>query len=327
MLTWASRSGIRSTADLDRPQLAALRAWLIALPKQRAKTGGKRGQQAATRSRRSPVAVNRELRAIKTFLHELRRSDRLPHLDRDAVADTLRALPVPREQPFFLSPPQIKKLLKACLAHDQATFVLTRREREGLDPKGSTLRHRPIAPFAALLLLSGMRRGEALALRWRDVDLDATDVSGHPVGEIRLRAAATKTHQARTVGLEVSPRLRLLLQVMQRCAQGSTVFEGYSAQSVSSARARLVRDFGAPHFDWQGLRSTCGTYLTNAPSIFGAAAPFMSARQLGHSVVVAEKHYAGLLRGISPKARSLDAAMGIEDLLEALVQATRNDER
>jgi hypothetical protein len=38
----------------------------------------------------------------------------------------------------------------------------------------------------------------------------------------------------------------------------------------------------------------------------------MESRQLGHSVIVAEKHYAGLIRGIPIEARTLEAAMQIE---------------
>jgi hypothetical protein len=38
----------------------------------------------------------------------------------------------------------------------------------------------------------------------------------------------------------------------------------------------------------------------------------MESRQLGHSVLVAEKHYAGLIRGIPIEARTLEAAMQIE---------------
>jgi hypothetical protein len=66
------------------------------------------------------------------------------------------------------------------------------------------------------------------------------------------------------------------------------------------------------------LRSTCATYLTNAPGIFGAATVFMSARQLGHSVMVAEKHYLGVHRGIPKEAHSLEAAMQIEPIVCAL---------
>ena len=84
---------------------------------------------------------------------------------------------------------------------------------------------------------------------------------------------------------------------------------------------RLRDDYGAPpKFSLQVLRSTCGTFLTNAPGIFGAASAYRSARQLGHSVAIAEKHYLGLVRGISPTAGTLEAAMGIEDLLEKVAE-------
>jgi hypothetical protein len=38
----------------------------------------------------------------------------------------------------------------------------------------------------------------------------------------------------------------------------------------------------------------------------------MSARQLGHSVAVAERHYLGVHRGIPKDAHTLEAAMQIE---------------
>jgi len=38
----------------------------------------------------------------------------------------------------------------------------------------------------------------------------------------------------------------------------------------------------------------------------------MESRQLGHSVIVAERHYAGLIRGIPIEAKTLEAAMQIE---------------
>lgn len=90
----------------------------------------------------------------------------------------------------------------------------------------------------------------------------------------------------------------------------------YTVDLVESARARL-EEIGAPKFDWQ-LRATCATYLTNAPGIFGAATVFLSARQLGHSVAVAERHYLGVHRGIPKDAHTLEAAMQIEPQMRQL---------
>ena len=62
---------------------------------------------------------------------------------------------------------------------------------------------------------------------------------------------------------------------------------------------------------YEPVPTTCATYLTNAPGIFGAATVFISVRQLGHSVMVAERHYLGVHRGIPKDAHTLDAAMQI----------------
>lgn len=120
---------------------------------------------------------------------------------------------------------------------------------------------------------------------------------------------------------------------MKRCAglrrsswSGFESFQVYALGSVLAAKLlqlaptddvarltaakRLRCHFGAPEgFGWQMLRRTCGTYLTNAPSIFDAASAYQSAKQLGHSVQVAEKHYVDVARGIpgSAHARSGDA--------------------
>ena len=222
-------------------------------------------------------------------------------------------------------PTELKRLIAAALRHDAETFAETRDEHMGLRPRGTTPRYDPIAPFTAFLLVTGCRRGEALGLRWCDVDLDAPDHEGKLVGEIRLKAAATKTKHARTIGMEVSPALRTMLKAMRlrsAAGEGGFVFggkQGYTPDLIESARARLIEEYGAPKFDWQMLRSTCATYLTNAPGIFGAATVFLSARQLGHSVAVAERHYLGVHRGIARDARTLEAAMQIERELHALI--------
>lgn len=87
---------------------------------------------------------------------------------------------------------------------------------------------------------------------------------------------------------------------------------------------RLRASYGAPSsFEWQALRRTCGTFLTNAPGIFGAASAYRSARQLGHSVAVAERHYLGLERGIPREARTLEQAMQIEAEVQQILDAVK----
>ena len=144
-------------------------------------------------------------------------------------------------------------------------------------------------------------------MEWKQVDLDAIGSEGNVVGEIHL-TAATKTKRARTVGLEVSPGFRKLLATMHLQAGTKRAVFGSSRDTAEAAAKRIRREFGAPAgFTWQTLRRTCGCYLTNAPGIFGAASAYRSAKQLGHSVAVAEKHYVDIVRCITRAARTLES--------------------
>ena len=83
-----------------------------------------------------------------------------------------------------------------------------------------------------------------------------------------------------------------------------------SRNSDAAASARIRR---APKLHLPDLpRDVSKLPGVSAPSIYGAASIFLTARRGGHSVAVCEKHYAGAVKNISPDARSLEAAMQIE---------------
>jgi hypothetical protein len=102
-VVWCGRHGVRTTADLTRMKLSAFRDALISRTKLSAKKGGKRGQARTTERKRSPLSINRELRTLKTLLNSWRQAG-LVQLTRDDIADALKVLPVPREQPAYLPP-------------------------------------------------------------------------------------------------------------------------------------------------------------------------------------------------------------------------------
>lgn len=309
---WGKANQVTSADHLTRAKLMAFREALIVEPKRAPVANAKRGKFAPSATRRSAVSINQELRSVRTVLGYLRDLDQFPKLTHDDLRRALKRLPTTDERIDFLKPAECKQLLQAALAHDADTFTETRAEHVGDGRRriGTTLRYDPIAPFVAFVLLTGCRFDEALKLTWEQVDLAAHDHDGREVGEIHLAGAATKTHRARTIGLEVSPALRAMLAGMRPEDAAGPVF-GYSRNAVEAAAKRLRGDYKAPTFTWQSLRRTCGTYLTNAPGIFGAASAYRSAKQLGHSVAVAERHYLGLVRGISPTAKTLEDAMGI----------------
>jgi integrase len=323
---WAKGAGLKSADELRGPNLVALRA---SLAKQRAPAparGGKRGERRATGRARAPTTVNRDLRAVRTILGYVRKLGLLPYISSDDLADGLERLPVSHEENVFLKPAELRTLLDSALEHDAAVYVMTREEHAGRRPLGSTAKYQSIAPCVMAAILTGMRYSELVTLDWSQVDLDALDNDGNACGEIHL-TSATKTRRARTIDLSVSPALRRLLEAMQKQKAKGRVF-GLTHDAAKSAARRMNAEYGAPErWTWQVLRSTCGSYLTNAPGIFGAASAYRSAKQLGHSVQVAERHYVGVIRGIPSTARTLEAAMQIAEDVERVIEVVEKGAR
>jgi len=341
LVAWAKREGFEHTDEVTATTLPGFRDYLNARRKRPSSSGKARGSRIATREKLAPASINSQLRAVKTMLNDFRIRGLVP-LSSDVITDNLKPVPEPREAPEFLTPAQCHALLEAALRHDAETFAVTRDEQaQGVS--GGTLRYEAIAPFVALTLLTGMRRAEVIALKWRSVDLTSLDADGKVAGEIRLLASETKTHTARTIRLDVCPTIPKLLAAMKRHAgRGEYVFGGRSpwpATLVESTRRRLLGTvpetpkkanpmkvrkvkptvcYEAPEFTWHQLRSTCATYQCNAPGLFGDAAHFISAKRLGHSVLISEKHYAGLI-SVSREAKTLEACMGVEKVMSKVL--------
>jgi integrase len=96
--------------------------------------------------------------------------------------------------------------------------------------------------YLQLILLTGLRRGEALGLQWEDVDL---------LGRT-LTVRGTKNHRDHT--LPMSDYLAALLGAMPR--HGANVFDG--SRSLSSALEEVARRSGVP-FCIHDLRRTFAT--------------------------------------------------------------------
>jgi integrase len=307
LLEWARRRGLRLADDLRGEDLADFRATIVRRPK-------KNGDGGA----RKPSSVNKTLRSVGTILEHLRRLGLVPLLSSDTIRDSLPMLELPRPVPEPLRPAQLERIVAAMRRHDAEVFALTREEKEAGRAGGETRRHDPILPYFATVLLSGMRRDEARVLRWSAVEL------GDGPGSIVLSPEVVKTKHGRIVDLIVSPLLRDLLAALKLRSGGPHVFGGkepLTQDVLKSTIKRLVREHECPPFSWKRLRVTCGTYLANAPGIFGAASAYREAKQLGHSVVVAEKHYLGVVR-VDPAATTLEAAMGIEEQLREALDLT-----
>lgn len=321
---WADKRGLTSTDDVRPHDLASFREALAGARRSAPVKKGTRGERRSTGARLAPRTVNAYMEAVQAACNHLRRIGLLPHVTSgEQLTEALRAVRVPDEQVEVLNAIEVRRLLRACLAHDDERFDVTREENAGLLPRGSTPRYTSVAPFALFLLLSGARIDEALRIEWRDVDLEAADDHGKAVGAVRVRSEVAKGARERVIGLEVSPGLRQMLRAMKLRAGGASasgrVFADLTEPTTKATRPRLVA-LGAPDFTWHVLRRTCGTFLVCSPSIYGAAAVFLAARQLGHSVDVAQKHYLARVRGIPHGLTSLDAVLGIEPLIARVVR-------
>lgn len=320
---WASKH-LPIIEQLTGPNLTAFRDYFMALRWHGyAKgTGIKKGARVESKHKRSAGQQNKIIRALRTVLNFWRKRGKAPNLSSDTIRDSLAFRKAPKPAPVFLRQGEIRELLDAAKRHDQ-----------NLGDEATGREHFPIFDFVAGALLSGMRFGEIANLKWEHVDLGA--------GEIRLPHTETKTGHARTIGLRESPALAALLTrrklasggnpwvfgLAEPDSKGRVKFSPMRRDVAEAARKRLKKWFGAPKFQWHLLRKTCGTFLTCAPAIYGGASAFLSAKRLGHSVDVAEKHYAGNINNIEASAATLEAAMGVDDLLPAPVAVVKSKAR
>src|SRR5690606_17293482 len=201
-----------------------------------------------------------------------------------------------KEPPGILRTAQIKQLLEAAILHDSETYSATRAEHAGHGEPGSTPRYPAIKPLLLVTLLTGMRFGEVVDLQWKEVDLQE--------GKVRL-GTRTKTKDTRIISFDVSPLLGEVLAELHSPGAKGRVWP-MTVEQIRAAAKRLTKSYGAPEgWSFQTLRRTCGTYLTCAPNIFGASSAYQSARRLGHSVAVAEKHYLNVVT-VSKEATTLE---------------------
>jgi len=169
-----------------------------------------------------------------------------------------------------VEPPRAPDRETECLQPDQARELLQR------------LRGHPLYLIASLALATGMRRNEMLALRWRDVDLDAGKLTVEqsleqtPAHGIRVKAPKTRRGR-RTISLPATIvaelRTHWVAQQEQRlaCAMGrapadSPVLAAYdgrpqSPNAITKAWPVAMAKIGMPAITLHSLRHTHASML------------------------------------------------------------------
>jgi integrase len=205
---------------------------------------------------------------------------------------------LPRNVASVISPPKAEPQEVEILTHNEIGIVLAKFDNHAL------------FPIVALSLGTGMRRGELLALKWEDVDLDGSKVRVKRALEetaagLRFKAPKTK-HGRRSISLPPSAvealRLHRLKQLELRVAlglgkpgQGTLVFstiEGapLSPDNLSRDWRRAVAALGLPRVKFHALRHS------HASALIASGLDVLTvSRRLGHgSPVVTLNTYAHL---------------------------------
>jgi integrase len=282
--------------------------------------GTKLGETATTRSANT---INQYKRNLKTCIRWISQLKPRRIVDRDDLMDALKAdRTAIVQRAVAYTPKQLSRFLTVALERERKDRV-AEVERE---VKGKTQRFSQTAPSSAatpvsrlflLIALTGCRRGEALGLKWRDVDFVRNRITIH----------AEKTGMMRWVPLtgaaegEIAPGFARLLKawkdeggarehVLPHDELDSPVFP-------KGAWDAIGREAGVPDLSPQRLRQNFTSYAASL-----GIPPAVSAMWQGHSAEVAERHYRAQVLDRVKNAGNFEEAMGLAALVADLASST-----
>jgi integrase len=204
-----------------------------------------------------------------------------------ALARAVQQSEVARNVGDLVDPPAVAKLDMAVLTGQQPARLLGALEGERLEA------------LYVVALSAGLRRGELLALRWKDVDLDrgVLAVTGSLQGTTRATLAIGTPKNGRSRAVALGPQAVAALrdhrarQVDERLRAGSVwtnldlvftnEFGGYlSPTTLTNALDRILRQAGLPDIRFHDLRHTAATLMLSH-----GVHPKVVSEMLGHASV------------------------------------------
>lgn len=232
-----------------------------------------------------------------------------------ALADALRKDKIGRNPADAVDPPAAKSAavrhMKTWSAKELQGFLASARETR-------------LYPLWLTLATTGMRRGEALGLRWQDVDLVSARLSVQQnriaVG-YQVTTGAPKTGKGRVISLDPATVARLkalrkeqLEEQMLRKKTGyldsGLVFrredgQGYHPNLITQAFEKAVRDSGQPRIRLHDLRHTHATLALQA-----GIHPKIVQERLGHaSISITLDVYSHAIPAMQEQAAATIAAL------------------
>lgn len=211
---------------------------------------------------------------------------------------------------------------------DNTGDTINALDRDGLSTLLRGLKGHPLFPVATLAAGTGLRRGEILALRWTDVDLDRRMLSVNRAIEdtnlkgIQFKLPKNKSSR-RTIGIDqgLSDLLRSIrkrqledsLRLGRRLPSDALIFSQSVAEPLKPIRpmyvtdefSKLARRLGFQGFRFHDLRHTHATLLLTDGVPVNAVA-----QRLGHSTpVITLNTYGHVLRRAEEQAASVAGSL------------------
>ena len=209
----------------------------------------------------SPVSVNKELRTLKAFLGTVVRWGHIEH------------------NPFSKQP--------FATVSEQAPVFFTKEDFQKLL---NVIKYSWLKEVVVFSVLTGLRRGELVNLRWQDVDLQRRVIT--------IQSSPTyRTKQGKKRVLPLNEMAFHLLSAKHSQELGEYVFMHRGKQIaenwLSQIFKRAVKDKEAGLNDklhWHSLRSSFASWL-----VIDGVSIYAVSKLLGHSsVTITQKHYAQL---------------------------------
>jgi integrase len=224
------------------------------------------------------------------MLQELRRLE-YTQLSRDDINDSIPLVDQSGDRLPHLSLEQCRQLLDACIAHDRDIDT-----------------HQNVRHWVMVLLMTGMRVGEACQLTGNDCDVKRN--------VLVVRSVTAKTRRTRDIDCGVS--LYLTIMVQKWAKLGARPILGTTPLAIRQMLRTLHR-WGAPkRCNPHTLRRTTGTILANSMILGGVL--YRTAGQMGHSEAICQRRYAGQMR-VDSQAETMEEAIGLPRLDERVVYA------
>ncbi len=273
---------------------------------------------------RSTATLNKHRRNLRTCLNFL--ADLRPPLFPDVAIfkKALKAAPSNHEGPSAFPPRELASFYRTALDREEPgrkvkVLRLKAGQRERFEQTAVAAASTPVSRLFLLLALTGMRLGEALALRWEDVDLER--------GRITIHAQKTgRTRMLPLIGApegELAPGLLALLR-QWRLQAGDSPFvlphNGLPAPVFPKSAWQLTN--GEANLRRIGPQMLRQNFTSYAASI-GIPATVAALWQ-GHAANVAERYYRAqvLDRGAGD---SIQDAMGLAEFLPRMEVAAKVD--